>query len=174
MLERLIITHASPTLSGIKCSSLMCIKNTSIDNKTLRVLEARGISSRIMRNRTGCPLLFLYRKDDLERKIQQTEERALLTSFGYDTSSLEKALMHLKKRLKEDNFPHEIGIFLGYPIEDVKSFIANEGRNYILSGTWKVYHNEDKARETFREYEKCTMKLLREYEKGYTLERLCV
>ena len=174
MLERLIITHASPTLSRIKCSSLMCIRNTPIDNKTLRVLKARGISSRIMRNRTGCPLLFLYRKEELERKIQKEEEKALLTTFGYDTSSLDKALTHLKKRLKEDNFPHEIGIFLGYPIEDVKSFIENSGRNYILSGTWKVYHNEEKAKETFREYEECTMKLLKEYEKGYTLERLCV
>jgi len=26
-------------------------------------------------------------------------------------------------------FPHEIGVFLGYPLEDVMGFISNKGHN---------------------------------------------
>jgi hypothetical protein len=44
-------------------------------------------------------------------------------------------------------FPHEIGIFLGYPPEDVTAFIENDGKNYACRTHWKVYHEPDAARE---------------------------
>ena len=43
-------------------------------------------------------------------------------------------------------FPHEIGLFLGYPFEDVMGFIENKGENYLCSGCWKVYSCEQDAR----------------------------
>jgi hypothetical protein len=47
-------------------------------------------------------------------------------------------------------FPHEIGVFLGYPAEDVLGFIINEGRNYVCCRHWKVYHDIERAQEMFR------------------------
>ena len=73
----------------------------------------------------------------------------------------------------EDSFPHEIGIFLGYPVEDVKSFIQNHGENYILSGVWKVYHDKETAERTFRLYSECTRCLVSRYDNGTPLEKLC-
>ncbi len=49
-------------------------------------------------------------------------------------------------------FPHEIGIFLGYPLADVMGFIQNRGRNYLLCGMWKVYQREEIAAAAFRSY----------------------
>ena len=37
------------------------------------------------------------------------------------------------------DFPHEIGLLLGYPPEDVSGFIENGGKNFLCSGYWKVY-----------------------------------
>ena len=50
------------------------------------------------------------------------------------------------------SFPHELGLLLGYPVEDVLGFIRNEGRNYLYCGYWKVYGDVDAARITFDRY----------------------
>lgn len=51
-------------------------------------------------------------------------------------------------------YPHEIGLFLGYPVRDVQDFIKYEGKNYLVCGYWKVYHDVDKALATFDYYQR--------------------
>ena len=47
-------------------------------------------------------------------------------------------LRQLSRRLCcEADFPHEIGVFLGYPLTDVVGFIENQGRNFTCCGCWK-------------------------------------
>lgn len=41
----------------------------------------------------------------------------------------------------EQQFPHEMGLLLGYPIEDVVGFMEHSGKEYLYSGYWKVYEN---------------------------------
>ena len=50
---------------------------------------------------------------------------------------------------KGKRFPHEIGVLLGYPAEDVKGFVVNEGKNYLYSGYWKVYGDLSEAKQLF-------------------------
>lgn len=173
-LTELVVIHCAPTLKDKKCSSLVCLASLpSFDEKELAGLRRKGLSFRFLTNRKGCPLLFLYRRNRLE-EIIGGEASPVLSSLGYDTSSVERTLDRLEKRMKEDDFPHEIGIFLGYPLDDVRSFVENRGENFILSGVWKVYHNPDKAEKTFRLYSECTRCLISEYEKEKELYRLCV
>jgi hypothetical protein len=62
----------------------------------------------------------------------------------------------LKKKFETyRQFPHEIGLFLGYPIDDVLGFVKHKGRNYKLCGYWKVYGNVEKAKNNFHCYELC-------------------
>ena len=35
------------------------------------------------------------------------------------------------------DFPHEISVFLGYPLKDVKCFISRRGSGYHMCGEWK-------------------------------------
>ena len=173
-LTELVVIHCAPTLKDVKCSSLVCLASlSSFDGKELKGLERKGLSFRFLTNRKGCPLLFLYRKKRLEDVIEG-EASAPLSSLGYDTSSVERTLDRLEMRMMEDDFPHEIGILLGYPLDDVRSFVENRGENFILSGVWKVYHNPEKAKRTFRLYSECTKCLISEYEKEKELYRLCV
>ncbi len=175
-LTELLIIHCAPTLMGKKCSSLVCLKNLdSPYEEELAGLRMKGLSFFFLTNRKGCPLLFLYRREKLEKIIRKAKARKMLRQDGYDTSSLEGCLRRLGKRMQEEEeFPHEIGIFLGYPVEDVKGFIENDGENFILSGPWKVYHNRKKAERTFRIYSDCTKCLLRIHEEGSAIDRLCI
>ena len=70
--------------------------------------------------------------------------------------------------------PHEIGVFLGYPLEDVLGFIENGGRNCLSCGCWKVYSNECAALEAFARFEKCKAVYQRLFASGCPLTRLTV
>ena len=73
-----------------------------------------------------------------------------------------------------EDFPHEIGLFLSYPPEDVQGFIENRAQNYKEIGVWKVYGDEEKARKTFAKYKKCTESYCRAFHAGKKLEQLAV
>ena len=54
------------------------------------------------------------------------------------------------RRLAGDDFPHEVGLFLGYPPGDVEGFRLNHGRNFKLCGLWKVYCDMEQATARFQ------------------------
>ena len=58
-----------------------------------------------------------------------------------------------KHMLKAGEFPHEMGLFLGYPMEDVEGFIENNGKNFLCTGYWKVYKNKQEKTALFQQYE---------------------
>ncbi|GEM_PF-151603 len=59
----------------------------------------------------------------------------------------------LKNRYKEFNCPHELGIFLGIPINDVKDFINCNDKKCLLCGYWKVYNDCISAQRIFQSYD---------------------
>ena len=98
----------------------------------------------------------------------------LLTRAGYPAGGdLEALLAALSGRLGQGGpFPHEVGLFLGYPPEDVEGFCRHGGRNYKLSGPWKVYGRVEEARARFRAFHRCRDALYRRVEEGRTLAQL--
>ena len=63
-----------------------------------------------------------------------------LAGEGYALGTADALLNQLADRLCcEGEFPHEIGVFLGYPLADVIGFIENRGKNFTACGYWKVY-----------------------------------
>lgn len=78
------------------------------------------------------------------------------------------------QRLQEaETFPHEIGLFLGYPPEDVEGFMQHR-TDVLCVSTWKVYGNLEAAQRTFARYKKCTRVYLDQHRQGKALERLTV
>lgn len=84
-------------------------------------------------------------------------------------------MVELVRRLNRgEDFPHEIGLFLGYPAEDVSGFIRHGARCAKCVGTWKVYGDEESARKKFALYQKCTRLYCEAYRKHNNLDRLLV
>ena len=139
------------------------------------VLLPKGVALALLRTDAQRALLYLYRTSTLFQELQREEVRAFLRQWGYQRFSPEEALAHLRERVAAaGSFPHEIGVFLGYPLSDVQEFIRSSGRNCLLSGYWKVYSNADAAREIFARYRKCTDVYLRRFQDGFSLSRLTV
>lgn len=123
----------------------------------------------------GRALIYVYRPKQLERDISHYLSERILKGYGYDTSSHLKAVLTLIKRLEEaDDFPHEIGLFLGYPPEDVEGFICNKASCFKCCGYWKVYGNEKEAEKTFERFRKCTEAYCRCFEAHGNLSRLVI
>ena len=58
-------------------------------------------------------------------------------------------------------FPHEMGLLLGYPVEDVVGFMENNGKNYLYSGYWKVYADVPAKKHIFIRYDEARETLIR-------------
>lgn len=181
MSEALLVQHCSPTLAGIKTGNLIscpfankkemmeCVRcwNRRFTKKGLRVLP--------MRFQNGRALIYVYRPARLAKDLQDDMAEQLLQERGYCTETSERCVVHLIKRLCEyEEFPHEIGLFLGYPPEDVYGFIENKADSCKCVGCWKVYGDAQSAQKTFAKYKKCTNVYCAQYAKGKSIERLTV
>ena len=103
------------------------------------------------------------------------EARDLLNQEGYSDRNSEYCLLELIRRLRgRKAFPHEIGLFLSYPPEDVRGFIRYGGSRSKLTGCWQVYGDAEAARKTFERFDKCTRIYCRRWSEGVPLTRLAV
>lgn len=160
--SRKLAYHSAPTLLGIKCASLISVGadefelnyHINIFNKKAAV---KGLKSRILCKCKNRVLMLVYNEKLLLKRISDRNAVELLKKNGYPLNiSLDGYLDFLASRIKGCNdFPHEIGIFLDYPIEDVTGFIENKGENFKMCGFWKVYGSEEKAKKIFSNYIKC-------------------
>lgn len=181
MSEELLVKHCSPTLAGMKTGNLFacsfpdkaemkeCIRcwNRTLTQKGLRVLP--------MRYEKGRTLIYVYRPSMLSADLRNAVAEQLLQERGYCTKSSEHCILHLIKRLcAQEEFPHEIGLFLGYPPEDVHGFIENKADDCKCVGCWKVYGDVQTAQKTFAKYKKCTQVYCDCFSKGKSIERLTV
>lgn len=157
-----LVQHSAPTLLGIKCASLFSLSSQEFDLPHHAAIFNRRAGVKGLRCRILCQcknriLLLVFRESLLARRLQEPWAAALLHHLGYEPEKgIQICLEKLASRIAESSeFPHEIGIFLGYPKEDVLGFIANKGANCKLCGCWKVYGNIGIARQMFARYRKC-------------------
>ena len=157
-LEVKIANQCAPVLAGIKPSNMLVLENKHIHD-VVRVLEGTGLSWRCLYAGDEKNIWLLYRKEAMEEIVLGKEQMLFLKEWGYEEDTLERMLMKFSQRFrqyrKDKNlpFPHEMGVFLGYPMADVKGFIKYEGKNYLYCGYWKVYENVEERKELFKTYE---------------------
>ena len=177
--ELTLAFHCAPALAGIKPADLIALPGEGDETDALlasysAALAGAGISLRpLCRCRSRC-LVLVYLRDRLERQLDQEEVARLLERDGYPlTGGLEAMLDHLASRMAgSGGFPHEVGLFLGYPAEDVEGFRRHGGQGYKYSGLWKVYSDVERAQRCFRQYGCCRRALCRRLEAGCRLVQL--
>jgi hypothetical protein len=181
MPEKEIILHCSPTLAGLKTGNLFLsdYKNSAVLQRDVAQWNARlgqkGLRFTVLRARNGRALIYAYRLSRLKETLSDTQVALFLAEHGYPAGHLEGCLTRLCVKLAEcENFPHEIGVFLGYPLGDIKAFIANAGANCKCAGAWKAYSDEQAAEKTFSKYKKCTQIYCKKHAEGIGIDRLAV
>lgn len=147
MSEEMIVRHCSPTLAGMKIGSIFSCSFSDITelrnyirnlNQLLVKKGLRVLSLRIEGERA---LIYVYRPRRLTCDLSHATAAYLLFERDYDINSSDRCILNLMKRLKEcEEFPHEIGLFLSYPPEDVHGFIKNKAEkcrhSRNVEGVW--------------------------------------
>ena len=185
--DQLLALHCAPTLAGLKAASMVALPGRSMEELRdfFRVYEqcfaCKGLKVMELRQQKAPVLLRIYRPVVLQRLLRRKTATDLLAMCGYPPeAALEELLSHLKRRMEQklmehgvrNGFPHEIGLFLGYPPHDVKGFIQHGGRNFRQCGFWKVYDNEKAVLHLFHCYAVCTKRVYDSLQEGVSLQSM--
>lgn len=169
--------QCAPVLAGIKPSNLLIVERGN-QNRLRHVLRGTDIRKYLLYSSEEKDYWFLLEEEKLFELIHQAETDAYLGFCGYDTEDMESLLLRLAYRFtqyKENGaeFPHEMGVLFGYPLKDVQGFIENQGKNFKMSGYWKVYDDVVSAGRTFKLYEYVKKMVLELCSQGVCIPDIC-
>lgn len=168
--------QCAPIITGIKVSNLLSIASKDEDKLRMILKKSGIISYRLLRQDDKTTFL-LFRKCELETYLRDRKIQRFLIEKGYIELSLSGILSRFQQRYEiymnhGGGFPHEMGILLGYPIEDVDGFIKEKGKNYLYSGYWKVYQNVEEKKQLFEAFESAKDGLILLVANGYELRSI--
>ena len=174
-ISAMIAYNAAPTVKGLKPASLI---NFTIGRKNRielwkfykdEICKEFDLEYIELREKFESLIVLFYKKELLEWYLSKPSSQAFLGGLGYEGHmTLEEKLQLLRERFS-CSCPDEVGIFLGYPIEDIQGFIKNEGKNSLMCRYWKVYANPDRAQELFETYDKAKASIARSIISNTTL-----
>lgn len=145
-IETQLALQCAPLITGLKVSNLLIIPKGN-EEVVKRILNRTGISFyRLIQTRTKTTFL-LFRRNELEEFLSDENVKNVFIRAGYKALQIGKILRTFSLRYEaymqgDKSFPHEMGLLLGYPVEDVVGFVENNGKNFLYSGYWKVYENQ--------------------------------
>jgi len=182
--DRFLVEQCAPVLAGLKPGSLFPYQPQP--DETLQpllqqwnhALSPKGVTVTSVKRcrRTGAYLIYVYRPSQLQSILQQPEVAQFLSGYGYAPGqTIPQALRLLTRRMcMHREFPHEIGVFLGYPLHDVLGFIEHRGKNSLHTGCWKVYAEPGKAKALFLRFRRCTQHYRERFLQGASVTELTV
>ena len=151
LLLRHLMIKLAPVLLGVKPAGMVRLTNcgrigggAQCDLFCLHqreILEALHLECRILRNDGINLVVLFFRRAVLERTLESSEAAGFLKECGYPSGEGMAAILEeLTARCRRGgNFPHEIGIFLGYPLKDVRGFIEDRSAcRPVPRGLWRV------------------------------------
>jgi hypothetical protein len=174
LLLKIILCHCAPTIKGLKPASLISFNQLHNSYRLWREYSPQQFANHLnrlhlnsniqfyeIRQKPGYySLVLFYNPELLTIALKASANRQFMVELGYQPDlDIIDHLHHLSGRF-DLAFPHELGIFLGIPVHDVKGFIKNNGKNYIFNQYWKVYRNPQQAKKIFAAFDGAKQELL--------------
>lgn len=172
-----IALQCSLVLSGIKPSNLLIYSN-HCEGCISEELKNTGTEHMKLYTGKNDSVSIIFNREKLEKSLLDEENREFIKQYGYEDFSVNSVIEKLAGRYTEFKegrveFPHEMGIVLGYPLEDVSGFIENNGKNYLYSGYWKVYKNAEEKIQLFKIYKDIKKYFVEQIENGRQIHQIC-
>lgn len=156
-IETQLALQCAPLIVGLKMSNLLIIESDNL-YEVRQILKDSCISCFTLSKTERRSMFLLYNEEKLTAYLSENDVKKFLAECGYTEAALVEILPAFQLRYQKyvsgkGEFPHEMGVLLGYPIEDVEGFIENEGENFLYTGYWKVYANLSVKIQLFRKFE---------------------
>lgn len=174
-----IVYSAAPVLGKLKPSYLLIFHNKG--KRKLydlwakykwSIMDELKIKFYHMKTFKDSEAVLFYNEEQLEKLLKAEKNLYFLKRYGYSNNmSIDEYLNHLKNRY-EKLCPHEMGIFLGYPLEDVDEFIKYPNKKALMFGYWKVYSHLEEAKSIFYKYDEIKNEVMELIRRGIKPDRI--
>jgi hypothetical protein len=163
-LEMQMAMQCAPLITGLKISNLLNIPREDFEWMKKIVRQSQFSWYLLLETEKKITVL-LFQRERLESYLEKQQVVEMLKQAGYTNLSLGCVLREFASRYKrfmetKNEFPHEMGLLLGYPTEDVEGFITHRGADCLCSGYWKVYANKERKLKLFEKFELAKEKLI--------------
>lgn len=160
-----IAVQCAPLLSGVKISNILIVEKRH-KKQIYQLFSGSRILVYLLCEDNEKAIFLLFDRTLMESLLLQEETRKLLSELGYQSFRLGYVLREYADRYErymknKQAFPHEMGLLLGYPMEDIRGFIENNGQNFLYTGYWKVYGNLSEKLLVFETYQKAKERVMR-------------
>lgn len=165
-LASFLVLELAEVLQGAKPANLVCLTNKRRScgrnlyllwkNHGPALLEESGLKVKVLVDRGSSILLLLYSQEALGSLLAQKSVRVILGKAGYQhVEDFDKVLSELEQRVAGEGFPHEIGVFLGYPLKDVVGFMGWASLSFTCQGPWKIFGNPERSLQLAENHRQC-------------------
>lgn len=169
--------HCAPAICGIKSSNLINCKFDLFDDLIGEIEELNkkynpNYKFVILKKTRNNALILVYKTNVLENTIYEVNNYNYLYGIGYPLNEgIDCVIEHLKERINNfSDFPHEIGVFLGYSLDDVLAF-NDKTKKCLYVGIWKVYYDVEGKLKIFEKYNRCRDVVVKLLNKGFNIEK---
>lgn len=178
-IEKFLLFNSSLVIADIKPSVTVNIKKNYGENYKNwleyggEFLRRINLNYRTLKEDDNAVILLIYKDELLKNHIFKEKNRKFLKNIGYlNIDSVDYYVNFLRIRYQIYKCPHELGVFLGIPVEDVIDFMDCNKKKCLGCGYWKIYNNYDEAIETFRRYDEVKKKTISKLINGIPLEEI--
>lgn len=167
-----LMLECAEVLAGVKPANLISLVNRNqLCGRNLYQLwqshheelatRLAELTIKVLQTKERALLLLCYNNDHLERHLGHAGIRTLLHKAGYEAyASTEALLAELRRRtINNDSFPHEIGLFIGYPAKDVAAFMGLIKLPFTCQCLWKIYGNPDQSLGLAEQFRCCRQRM---------------
>ena len=173
--DQMMIHFCAPTLCEIKPGNMFFVKNNDFTQTSFeqwkQSLFLRGFLSFAIRLSENSTAIFVCNVCWVRKILGDISVHSYLVEKGYHCGGVFDFVNDFTYRLHTtQGFPHEIGVVLGYPVDDVIEFKNHEGQNCKYCGQWKTYTDIEKAKQCHCNYKNCCGFCEKLYNEGYSLD----
>lgn len=172
-LEWQMSMQCAPLITGCKISNLLMLP-AGCYREAEALFRGSDLAWFPLRKTGHKMTVLVYHREKLAEYLRKPEIREILKGEGYPEGGPEEALEMMRGRYLDcrdsgGEFPHEMGVFLGYPADDVRGFMEHSGQKFLFSGYWKVYSRVEEKKKIFDSYEMARDTLIRLLHEGLSL-----
>ena len=154
-----LIEVLGPVIFGSKPAEILNL-SCKDNNKEAKLNDIKSffsnctrLSYEIINIHDGGVRIVFINKDSLSKVLNNKKCLNFLKFVGYPSNyDLDKYINVLIDKLNTKDFPHEIGIFLGYPLKDVVGFMGYGKYKFCKTRYWRVYGDESISDNVYNQF----------------------
>ena len=154
-----ILEMLGAVILGSKPAEIINVPGSKEDKKIkLSQIEAffsncSRITYRIITTHDGGKRVLFINEKSMEKVLVNKRCINFLKFVGYPADyQLNDYMDELVFRLQSEEFPHEIGVFLGYPLKDVLGFMGYGKNELVEVKNWRIYGDKEISYEVYNNF----------------------